>query len=576
MTNPTEIVDRLADHFEKHFSATQHDQKNKIHRKAIEIFDRVSYLPTLPLEPIKFEEVLREWNKFKPKKSNDSIGTSAFILKKLPHEYLQTITILFNKCTANGSFFSAGKIAKTICLSKDGLYPTEGKLRPISLLPNIAKWFERIIHKRILDWCHEQNIHVDEQSGFTKGRRLQTRILSLVENLRLTVAACNRPALTIFVDFLSAFDRMWYPALIKNLHELGMPLSLLKWIHSWLRDRFLYISFGDANSRTIQMHVGAPQGSVLAATLFKLHVHFLPSIFMDLTVHMFADDLAIVITGSLEKRFSLNIEDIEMRARWAMKQLEKYSKNLRLPVNVSKTKALLVHSVVAPTLPVIKFQREKIDYVKTFKYLGVNISTKLVWGFFISERIRKIRKVYNALRITLRSIPSCLVAMRRKIFLAYALPHFCWLFCTWFYFTDNQRKTIEHVYCSGLRIVYSLHGWDDTTTLILAREKSLPDYVYSYWQRLEQHLTKAPDALSFQQSWRAFEIIKSPDISWYKTMGFRRNSFFPKRLKERAKHTMEDWRAFEQIQSQQYECFKKETQYLNWFVYKYALDFEPP
>ena len=141
--NPTEIVDILADHFEKHFSSPQHDQKNKIHKKAIEIFDSVSYIPSMPLEPIKFEEVIREWNKFQPKKSNDSVGTSAFILKKLPLDYLGTITILFNKCAASGSFFSAGKVAKTICLSKDGLYPTESKLRPISLLPNIAKWFER-------------------------------------------------------------------------------------------------------------------------------------------------------------------------------------------------------------------------------------------------------------------------------------------------------------------------------------------------------------------------------------------------------------------------------------------------
>ena len=71
------------------------------------------------------------------------------------------------------------------------------------------------------------------------GRRLQTRIFSLVENLRLTVTACNKPALTIFVDFLSAFDRMWYPALITNPHDLGMPLPLLKWVQSWLQDRYL-------------------------------------------------------------------------------------------------------------------------------------------------------------------------------------------------------------------------------------------------------------------------------------------------------------------------------------------------
>lgn len=46
----------------------------------------------------------------------------------------------------------------------------------------------------------------------------------------MTVAANTRPALVIFVDFLSAFDRMWAPALIADLYELNMPLPLLKWI----------------------------------------------------------------------------------------------------------------------------------------------------------------------------------------------------------------------------------------------------------------------------------------------------------------------------------------------------------
>ncbi|CAF1573891.1 unnamed protein product, partial [Didymodactylos carnosus] len=81
-------------------------------------------------------------------------------------------------------------------------------MRPISLLPNISKWFERIVHERIMKWRERKGIYIDEQSP---GRRLQTKILSLCEDLRLTTAACNRPALVIFVDFLSAFDKLWYP-----------------------------------------------------------------------------------------------------------------------------------------------------------------------------------------------------------------------------------------------------------------------------------------------------------------------------------------------------------------------------
>ena len=159
------------------------------------------------------------------------------------------------------------------------------------------------------------------------------------------------------------------------------------------------------------------------------------------------------------------------------------------------------------------------------------------------------------------TIPYSMISLRRRIFLAYALPHFCWLFCTWFYYTDNQRRMIEHTYCTGLKMVCALRRWDDITTLILTREKSLQDYLYSYWYRLNFHLEKAPDALSFQQS-------------WIKSMGFRRNSVFPKRLIERAQHTLEDWRTFESIQKQDFEFYKKDSLYLNMFLYKYYI--EPP
>jgi hypothetical protein len=55
---------------------------------------------------------------------------------------VEGITILFYKCAEAGEFFEKGKIAKGICLSKDGAFPTEDRLRWISLLPNLAKVFE--------------------------------------------------------------------------------------------------------------------------------------------------------------------------------------------------------------------------------------------------------------------------------------------------------------------------------------------------------------------------------------------------------------------------------------------------
>ncbi|CAF1486930.1 unnamed protein product, partial [Didymodactylos carnosus] len=106
-----------------------------------------------------------------------------------------------------------------------GAYPVESRLRSISLLPNLGKVFQRVIVGRIEKWCTDQDIHIDEQSGFTARKRVQTRIVSMIDDLKLTVAA-NRPALAIFVDFKTAFDAMWWPALMKTLENLDMPVEL--------------------------------------------------------------------------------------------------------------------------------------------------------------------------------------------------------------------------------------------------------------------------------------------------------------------------------------------------------------
>ncbi|CAF3412718.1 unnamed protein product [Rotaria socialis] len=375
------IVSRLAEYYEKHFSKPIFNSKSPFHMECIEAYERIEKNVKIPMEKIKLEEVIEQWKGLKSKKSLDSTDTSAQLLKNLPQEYLYRITTLFNKCADEGEFFEREKIEKWICLSKEGAFPTEDRLRSISLLPNLSKIFEKIVAKRIEKWCKDQGVYVDEQSGFTANRRLQTRIVAMIEDLRLTIAAPNRPALTIFVDFLTAFDRMWYPALMRALERLDMPIELRKWIYNWLQNRKMFISHGDMKSKIFSISVGAPQGSVLAALLFRLHVFFLPSYFPEINCHLFADDLTMVIKGALEKKLSDNLIYIQNQAKIVLQSLEKFAYDHNLPVNTKKTKAMLIHSTVAVEKPDLFYKNVKIEYVKTYKFLGVEIGTKLGLGY---------------------------------------------------------------------------------------------------------------------------------------------------------------------------------------------------
>jgi len=573
--NKQEIADQLADFYEKHFAEPIFDSKNHFHLECLKAYERIKQAPKLSLEQIKIDEVILQWKKFAPKKSLDSVENSAFLLKQLPPDYLGTITVLFNRCAIEGQFFEGAKVAKGIFLSKDGAYPTVDRLRSISLLPNLGKIFERVLVARIEKWCIDKGIHLDEQSGFTAKKRLQTRILGIVEDLSLTIAAPNRPALALFVDFSTAFDRLWWPALFHTLEKLEMPIELRKWIFNWLQNRWMRVSHGEAKSRLFPILVGAPQGSVLAALLFRLHVHFLPLYFPQIVNHLFADDLTLIIKGALEKRLSDNTNYIGIQAKEILKALESFSDNYLLPVNVAKTKAMLVHKAVTISKPEIQYKGVPIEYVTNFKCLGVHIGTKLGWGKFIEDRLQKVKQSYCGLKRIFHTIPRNEIKIRRRLFLAFSLPQFIWLFFCFFHFTEKQKEKVEHVFGTGLRLVYSLWGYDDLATLALSRELSLRDYLYKYWLRFQKHLDTAPEADSYRQTITAYFIAKSPDKAYYKSMNFRKNSRFPNRLAERAKHMYIDVISFIDIQREQYGYFKKSSSILEFFVLKYFF-IKPP
>jgi hypothetical protein len=126
--DPQKIIEQLENYFEHHFSLPIHDLNNAAHTHSITVYEQISYLPNMALPLITLNQVQKQWFKFSPKKSVDSMKNSAFFLKNLPLEYMKIITVLFNKCAYKGSLFEASKHAKVICLSKDGIYSEENRL----------------------------------------------------------------------------------------------------------------------------------------------------------------------------------------------------------------------------------------------------------------------------------------------------------------------------------------------------------------------------------------------------------------------------------------------------------------
>lgn len=120
-----------------------------------------------------------------------------------------------------------------------------------------------------------------------------------------------------------------------------------------------------------------------------------------------------------------------------------------------------------------------------------------------------------------RSILRNQTKLRRQIFHGYILPRFVWIFPIWFFITEKQKQHLIQTYIKGIKIIHDLTNWDDLAAEIISNEKTLYDYLYTYWRKFSFHLEQSPDATQYMQTWTAYQAAKDPDRTWYRSMGLR-------------------------------------------------------
>ena len=98
--------------------------------------------------------------------------------------------------------------------------------RPISLLPILAKVFERIIFKNLYNYLTDNKLLTKNQSGFRPGDSCTNQLLSLVHEIH---ESCDRgfEVRSIYLDMSKAFDNVWHEGLIFKLEQNGIEGKLL-------------------------------------------------------------------------------------------------------------------------------------------------------------------------------------------------------------------------------------------------------------------------------------------------------------------------------------------------------------
>lgn len=257
-----------------------------------------------------YEEVVRIVHYVKKKKSCDANGLSSFMFSSLPLKHWSLLLKIFNHSLETGEVPLKWKDTRMIILARKQSLCDPSATRPISLLDVFSKVNEKLFLERFTKVVKRRGLLPDSQSGFRGKFRLQTRVLLFLEEVS-SLMSNSSPVSTLFIDFKSAFDALWYIGCIGKLKRMGIFKNYLRWIQEWLSNRRAFIEISGHRSKWFPILKGGPQGSCFTPQLFICYHADLCDFFQFCSSFCFADDLAAVLAGRIGTKYSEQCLDLE-------------------------------------------------------------------------------------------------------------------------------------------------------------------------------------------------------------------------------------------------------------------------
>ena len=299
---------------------------------------------------------------------------------------------IINISFATGIYADILKIAKVIPTFKnkgDQLHVMN--YRPISLLSNINKIFEKLVYSRIYSFLNLHNCIYELQFGFRANHFTNHALLSITEMIREALDNSNF-ACGIFIDLQKAFDTVDHEILLKKLEHYGIRGLSNSWFKSYLSNRQQFVSINGFNSKNQVMKYGVPQGSVLGPLLFLIYINDLHKAIKFSKVHHFADDTNLLVVGK-------NLEDIQKLINRDLKFLCTWLRANKISLNASKTELIIFRDPKKKSTHEIKIKinGKKLMPSKFVKYLGIYIDCHLNWKSHLTEISSKLSRANGML-----------------------------------------------------------------------------------------------------------------------------------------------------------------------------------
>lgn len=364
----------------------------------------------LPYFNITLSDIIRSTKKLKPGRTCGSDGIPSFLIKGCLECLLVPLHYIFNLSLKQQTYPELWKEAYIVPVHKSGSTVEVSNYRPVSILNNFAKIFERIIYDRLSS--HFKGIIHDDQHGFLVGRSTISNLCcfsSVVSDALMD----GRQVDTVYFDLSKAFDCVNHSLLVDKMSRYGVDERICSWFSSYLSKRKNTIKCNNIVSEcSYLVDNGVPQGSVLGPLCFVIFINDLLDNMKFSRALLYADDLKVFRSIDNVLDCSSLQRDIDTVQEWC-------SKN-GLKINKSKTKSISYSRKTLTLTYVYKLGNDDITNTETIKDLGVYFDRKLSFKHHLQMTRVNCNRVLGLIQNITREFHNkdCVISLFRSLVLS--------------------------------------------------------------------------------------------------------------------------------------------------------------
>ena len=142
--------------------------------------------------------------------------------------------------------------------------------RPVNVLSRASKIIERTVF-------NQMNLFFESKFSpllkrFQKNHSTQNALLNMIEKWKQALDKGKKVG-TIFMDLSKAFDTLNHNLLLAKLNAYGFSFNAIKFVQSYLSERFQRVNINNNFSEWCKILLGVPQGSILGPLLFNIFIN---------------------------------------------------------------------------------------------------------------------------------------------------------------------------------------------------------------------------------------------------------------------------------------------------------------